>query len=355
MRSTRRSGRPDCGRPPLETVYLGGGTPSLLPPDDVARLLDRVRERFGARRRRRGHARGQPRARRARRPGGAARGRRHAASRSAPSRSTTRSCASSAGAIGPATSPTPSPRRARPASARSTSTCCTTSPDATVADWMRDARRGARARARPPVALRADARRPRRRGLTGPDGDHLPTTPGARRWRDAARPARTRTVPRPQYHHAVDRLAEDGWHGLRDQQLGAAGPREPPQPRLLGAPAVRGRRAGRARLRWRDPALERGPPRRLRRRARAAGRARREPAAGRLGDDSTMPPRPPRRSSSACGPTAACRSPRPHEPPLADVFGWALAAELLTVTDGDRVVLTTRGRLLSNELFARLV
>jgi oxygen-independent coproporphyrinogen-3 oxidase len=44
-----------------------------------------------------------------------------------------------------------------------------------------------------------------------------------------------------------------------------------------------------------------------------------------------------------------------HEPPLGDAFGWALAAELLTVTEADRVVLTTRGRLLSNELFARLV
>ena len=44
-----------------------------------------------------------------------------------------------------------------------------------------------------------------------------------------------------------------------------------------------------------------------------------------------------------------------QEPPLADVFGWALAAELLDVTTDDRVVLTTRGRLLSNELFARLV
>ncbi len=44
-----------------------------------------------------------------------------------------------------------------------------------------------------------------------------------------------------------------------------------------------------------------------------------------------------------------------HEPPLADSFGWALAAELLDVTPDDRVVLTTRGRLLSNELFARLV
>ena len=42
-----------------------------------------------------------------------------------------------------------------------------------------------------------------------------------------------------------------------------------------------------------------------------------------------------------------------HRPPLGDVFGWALAAELLTVTDQDRVVLTTRGRLLSNQIFAR--
>jgi coproporphyrinogen III oxidase-like Fe-S oxidoreductase len=44
-----------------------------------------------------------------------------------------------------------------------------------------------------------------------------------------------------------------------------------------------------------------------------------------------------------------------HQPPLDDVFGWALAAELLEATDDDRIVLTTRGRLLSNELFSRLV
>ena len=43
------------------------------------------------------------------------------------------------------------------------------------------------------------------------------------------------------------------------------------------------------------------------------------------------------------------------EPPLGDWFGWALAAELLEVTAADRIVLTTRGRLLSNELFSRLV
>jgi oxygen-independent coproporphyrinogen-3 oxidase len=44
-----------------------------------------------------------------------------------------------------------------------------------------------------------------------------------------------------------------------------------------------------------------------------------------------------------------------RRPPLEDAFGWALAAELLDVTPDDRIVLTTRGRLLSNELFARLV
>ena len=43
------------------------------------------------------------------------------------------------------------------------------------------------------------------------------------------------------------------------------------------------------------------------------------------------------------------------EPPLSGAFGWARSAELLEITPDDRVVFTTRGRLLSNELFARLV
>ena len=41
-------------------------------------------------------------------------------------------------------------------------------------------------------------------------------------------------------------------------------------------------------------------------------------------------------------------------PPLAAVYDWASAAQLLAMAAG-RIVLTTRGRLLSNELFARLV
>lgn len=34
-------------RPPLETVYLGGGTPSILPTSGIADLIDQVRDRFG--------------------------------------------------------------------------------------------------------------------------------------------------------------------------------------------------------------------------------------------------------------------------------------------------------------------
>ena len=60
-------------------------------------------------------------------------------------------------------------------------------------------------------------------------------------------------------------------------------------------------------------------------------------------------------SSSACAWTTASPLAAAHAPPLADHFGWALAAELARRDRGDRLVLTTRGRLLSNELFARLL
>jgi oxygen-independent coproporphyrinogen-3 oxidase len=42
-------------------------------------------------------------------------------------------------------------------------------------------------------------------------------------------------------------------------------------------------------------------------------------------------------------------------PPLAEHLDWARATRLVEVRGADRLVLTTRGRLLSNELFARLV
>ena len=41
------TGRDGSSRAPLESLYLGGGTPSLLPADRLERLIDLVRSRFG--------------------------------------------------------------------------------------------------------------------------------------------------------------------------------------------------------------------------------------------------------------------------------------------------------------------
>jgi oxygen-independent coproporphyrinogen-3 oxidase len=38
---------PAAARAPLETVYFGGGTPSLLPPSLLARILDALHRTFG--------------------------------------------------------------------------------------------------------------------------------------------------------------------------------------------------------------------------------------------------------------------------------------------------------------------
>ena len=75
-------------------------------------------------------------------------------------------------------------------------------PDADVATWMTtlDA-----------IALKPDHLSlyalslddPVAEGLTGPDGDHLPTTQGARRWRDAVQAGQDEDRAAGQYHHAA--------------------------------------------------------------------------------------------------------------------------------------------------------
>ena len=50
-------------------------------------------------------------------------------------------------------------------------------------------------------------------GLTGPLGDHLPTTAGARRWRAAAAEAQDDDRAAAQYRLAVDRLGAAGFRG----------------------------------------------------------------------------------------------------------------------------------------------
>ena len=186
-------------------------------------------------------------------------------------------------------------------------------------------------------------------GLTGPVGDHLPVTKGARRWRDGVRPGQDEDRAAAQYHHAVVTLAGAGYRGYEISNWGRPGHesrhnlaywlRQPHESVGPGAHAFDGvtRRWNAARLDGYVAAL----------------------TAGSLPPGGSMPPDPVADAAEQVILALRLDTGVPlttaYEQPLADHFGWALAAELVTVTADDRVVLTTRGRLLSNELFGRLV
>ena len=292
MSSTRPSASRRSGSPPLASVYLGGGTPSLLPPDEVERVLARVRDRFGLA----SDAeitiesnpgpdeRGDPRALRS---AGVTRmsfgaqsfddrelrrlGRRHRAQHVAEAVAD-----------------------ARDAGIRSINIDLLYDiPDAGLATWMAtlDAALAVEPDHLSLYALTLDD--PDAEGLTGPVGDHLPTTKGARRWRDAARPGQDEDRAAGQYHHAAVDARRRRLSRLRDLELGAAGAREPAQPRVLATPAARGARTGRARVRWPDATMDGSAARWIRRGAGgsdagpATGRrrgARRGDRRGRVGD-----------------------------------------------------------------------
>jgi oxygen-independent coproporphyrinogen-3 oxidase len=195
---------------------------------------------------------------------------------------------------------------------------------------------------------------PEAEGLTGLLGDHLPTSRGARRWRDAARAGQDEDRAAGMYHHAVHLLGEAGFEGYEISNWARPGhesrhnlvywERRPYEAAGPGAHAFDGatRRWNAARLDGYIAALT--------------------PA------DGSPPSLPPGAEESIDAATAAAervilglRTSRGIpaaamlEPPLDQHFGWALAAELVDLTPDDRIILTTRGRLLSNELFARLV
>ncbi len=340
-------------RPPLETVYLGGGTPSLLPASVVGEILDRVRSRFGV-------TDGAEVTLEAN-PGPDERGDAAALRAVGITRLSIGAQAMSAAALRRlgrrhrVVDVVRTVAEARAAGIGSISLdLLYDAPDATVVDWIETLEA---ALALEPdhlslYALTLDD--PDAEGLTGPDGDHLPTTAGARRWRATARPLQDEDRAAAQYHHAVHRLAADGWRGYEISNWARPGhesrhnlvywERRPYEAVGPGAHAFDGvtRRWNAARLDGYVAALA--------------------PAGG---GSPALPPG----GSEAIDPTTAAaervilglRTDRgvPLEaartPPLDDAFGWALATELVDVTEDDRVVLTTRGRLLSNELFARLV
>jgi oxygen-independent coproporphyrinogen-3 oxidase len=340
----------DDGRPSLSSVYLGGGTPTLLPAASIEGLLSRIRDRFGiadgaeitAEANPGADERGDPTALR---QAGVTRlsfgaqsfddtelrklGRRHRSRHVAD-------------AVG----------EARAAGIGSINIDLLYDiPDSDLATWLATLDR---ALALEPdhlslYALTLDD--PDAEGLTGPDGDHLPTTRGARRWRDAARPGQDEDRAAAQYHAASVALGESGYRGYEISNWARAGhesrhnlvywQRQPHEAVGPGAHAFDGETR-----RWTAARLDRY-------------------VAALAGPRPSLPPGGVDRLDPV---TAAAEAiilglrldtgvalQTAHEPPLADVFGWALAAGLLSVTPHDRVVLTTRGRLLSNELFQRLI
>lgn len=188
-------------------------------------------------------------------------------------------------------------------------------------------------------------------GLTGSAGDHLPTRPGARRWRDRAREGQDEDRAAAMYELADDLLAEAGFewyeisnwarpghrsrHNLAYWRGGAweaVGP---------GAHAFDGvsRRWNAARLDAYITALlpAAGAP------TLPPGGA--EPVADPVGDAAVLGLR------TAAGLASGTRARAHAEARLRD----PVLASLVERTPGDALRLSLRGRLLSNEVFARLV
>lgn len=335
-------------RPVLDSVYLGGGTPSLLPADEIERLIEHVRRRYGVADRAEISLEANP--------GPDERGDPVALRRAGVNRI-------SFGAQ--SLDDTELRRLGRRHRARHVGVAVVAAreagigsinvdllydiPDTDLATWMRTLDL-ALEMAPDHVSLYAlTLDDPDAEGLTGPLGDHLPVARGARRWRDGVRPGQDEDRAAAQYHHGVVVLSDAGYRGYEISNWATPGHesrhnlaywlRRPHEAVGPGAHAFDGttRRWNAARLDGYVAALSAGalPP----------------------GGSETIDPV----SAAAESVILALRldSGVPLEAglegPLAEHFGWALAAGLLSVTEDDRVVLTTRGRLLSNELFGRLV
>lgn len=341
-------------RPALDTVYLGGGTPSLLGPAAVGGLLEHVERRFGI-------ATGAEITLEAN-PGPGERG--DLAGFRATGITRLSLGAQSLGAaelrsIG---------RRHRPgdvagavAEARSAGfpsislDLLTDLPGQTLEGW--------RATLGAAVALGPDhvsayaltLEDPDADGLTGPAGDHLPVRPGARRWRERARRAQDQ-----------DRAAD--MEALTDEVLGAAGiARYELSNHARPGHASRHNRGywlrrsiaavgpgahaydGAATRSWNAARLEPWlaallPP--------AGGTPRLPP-----GGATTLTEADARSEAAILGlrlaegidPTALA------DPLLAPGLAWARDAGLLETAGTGRLRLTPRGRLLSNEVFSRLL
>ncbi len=340
-----------AARPPLASLYLGGGTPSLLPADAVAELIAGVRARFGLAADaevtieanpgpdERGDLAALARAGVTRLSLGAqslddgelrALGRRHGAAD-----------------VGDAVA------AAREAGMPAVSLDLLYDlPDQHLATWAATIE-GALGLAPDPVscyALTLDD--PDDEGHTGPAGDHLPTRVGARRWRASARQAQDEDRAAAAYALADAAFEAAGmpwyelsnwaWPGAESRHNLVYWDRRAYEAAGPGAHAFDGqvRRWNAARLdRWLDALVPRG--------GEPAGLP---PGAGERLDEATAAA-----EAMILGLRTARGISRQAALSRPEVLTWAADAELVEQAPGDRVRLTLRGRLLSNELFARLI
>jgi oxygen-independent coproporphyrinogen-3 oxidase len=342
-------------RPPLETVYMGGGTPSLLPAESVTGILARVRERFGLARTAEVSLEANP--------GPDERG----------DAATWRAAGITRLSIGAQSLTDAELRRlGRRHRSADVASAVREARDAGIAsvsldllyDLPASSETGWAATLDAALALEPDHLSlyaltlddPDAEGLTGPAGDHLPTTAGARRWRSRARPEQDEDRAATQYVHATERLEADGWRGYEISNWARPGhesrhnlvywQRRPYEAIGPGAHAFDGltRRWNAARL---DSYLSALAP--------ASGKTRR-------------PRLPPGGTETLDAATAAAESiilalrtdrglpaAEASRPSLGAIFEQARTDGLVATSGDGRLVLTTRGRLLSNELFARLV
>ncbi len=339
------------GRVPLATLYLGGGTPSMLPADAVGRLVARVRDRYGL-------AEGAEVTLEAN-PGPADRGDPDGFAAAGVTRLSLGAQSLDDGELralgrrhraGDVADAVAAAREA--GIARVSLDLLYDVPGQRLATWAATVEA---ALALGPdhvscYALTLDD--PDAEGLTGPLGDHLPTTTGARRWRERAR--LRQDEDRAAAAYALADAAFEGagmpWYELSNWALPGAQSRhnlaywtrDPYEAAGPGAHAFDGasRRWNAARLdAWLD-ALDPGD----------GGAAVLPPGGLETIDAATA-------ASEALilglrtahGISRELALTRPED------VTWALEAGLVEETPERRVRLTLRGRLLSNELFTRLV
>lgn len=352
------------GRPALDSLYLGGGTPSLLPAEAVAGLLERVRTRFGLA--------AEAEVTIEANPGPDERGDLAGFAVAGVNRVSFGAQALDPGELRRLG------RRHRPADVREAVAAARAAglasvnldllydvPGQTLETWAASLEEALRLEPDHLSLYALTLDDPDAEGLTGPRGDHLPTRPGARRWRERAAREQDGDRAADEYELAWRRLDELGWRGYelsnwarpgRESRHNLAYWRRRPYDAVgPGAHAFDG-----ATRRWTVARLDAYL-------AALAGDAPRLPPGGgealdpeaaaaetlilglRLDEGVAA-------EMAGGGPPEAGNAPAGRR---AAALAWGEANGLLerwSGGEGDgRLRLTLRGRLLSNELFARLV